>query len=62
MIFVICVFFAIMIYHMALIYWLATRHKDTIVGKNVEFAASVFASIVTVLFIMLFGMVQQIIL
>lgn len=47
-----------MIYQMALIYWLATRNKDNILKNSVELLASIIASIVTVIFIILFEMVH----
>lgn len=58
MIFVILVFFTIMIYQMAFIYWITTHDKDShIIEGNSELLASVVASIVTVIFIILFEMV-----
>lgn len=59
MIFVVCVLFLIMVYQLALIYWLATKDDDAISRKSFETMAAVFASFITVVFIILFEMVYM---
>lgn len=58
MVLVVVVSFGIMIYHMALIYMIATSDSAAAVKSNVMLIGSVAASVATVIFIIIFGMVQ----
>lgn len=54
MIFVISVFVLIMVYQTAAIYWLKGKQYGNFAKDNVELLASLFASIITVIFIIFF--------